>query len=91
VHPEEVEAVINTHPRVLMSRVRARRSAITGALVVAEVMVRSDGETGRDRTLEAEIMDLCHRTLQPYKVPTQIRLVQSLEVAASGKMVRSNA
>jgi len=91
VHPEEVEAVINTHPRVLMSRVRARRSAITGALVVAEVMVRSDGETGRDRTLEAEIVDLCHRTLPPYKVPTQIRLVQSLEVAASGKMVRSNA
>jgi acyl-coenzyme A synthetase/AMP-(fatty) acid ligase len=91
VHPEEVEAVINTHPRVLMSRVRGRRSAITGGLVVAEVMARQDVSPGRDRTLEGEILELCHRSLPPYKVPAQIRLVGSLDVSASGKMVRSNA
>jgi len=91
VHPEEVEAVINAHPRVLMSRVRGRRSAITGGLVVAEVMARQNPAAGRDRTLEAEILDLCHRSLAPYKVPAQIRLVGSLDVATSGKMVRSNA
>src|SRR5262249_35102228 len=38
VHPEEVEAVINRHPQVRMSLVRERRSPITGALVVADVV-----------------------------------------------------
>ena len=33
VHPEEVEAVINTHPWVRMSLVKARRNPITGAVV----------------------------------------------------------
>ena len=37
VHPEEIEAVINRHDEVRMSRVRARKSPITGAIVVAEV------------------------------------------------------
>jgi acyl-coenzyme A synthetase/AMP-(fatty) acid ligase len=91
VHPEEVEAVINSHPRVLMSRVRPRRSAITGGLVVAEVIAQPRTTVGRDRDLEAEILDLCRKALSPYKVPAQIRLVPSLDVAASGKMVRSNA
>jgi acyl-CoA synthetase (AMP-forming)/AMP-acid ligase II len=35
VHPEEVEAVINRHPDVRMSLVRARRNPITGAVVGA--------------------------------------------------------
>src|SRR6266498_2919198 len=34
VHPEEVEAVINRHESVRMSRARSRRSPITGAIVV---------------------------------------------------------
>ena len=40
VYPEEVEAVINHHPAVRMSAVRARRNPITGALVSAEVMLK---------------------------------------------------
>src|SRR6266571_4956006 len=35
VHPEEVEAVINSHPQVRISQVRAKKNAIMGALVVA--------------------------------------------------------
>ena len=55
VHPEEVEAVINRHPGVLMSRVRGKASPITGALVVADVVLRAaaggeaDGREGRAR------------------------------------------
>ena len=43
VHPEEVEAVINSHPQVRMSLVRAKKSSFTGALVVAEVVLNSRG------------------------------------------------
>src|ERR1700761_6516653 len=38
INPEEVEAVINRHPGVRMSRVFGRKSPITGALVIAEVV-----------------------------------------------------
>ena len=40
VHPEEVEAVINRHPDVRMSLVRSRKNPITGAVVVADVVLR---------------------------------------------------
>jgi acyl-coenzyme A synthetase/AMP-(fatty) acid ligase len=39
VHPEEVEAVLNAHPWVRMSLVKARRNPITGAVVTADVML----------------------------------------------------
>ncbi len=39
VYPEEVESVLNADPRVRMSRVLARRNPITGAVVVAEVVL----------------------------------------------------
>src|SRR5580693_5570009 len=42
VHPEEIEAVINRHPDVRMSLVRPRKNPITGAIVVAEVVLRQD-------------------------------------------------
>jgi len=41
VHPEEVEAAINRHPSVRMSLVKARRRPITGAIVVADVVIKS--------------------------------------------------
>ena len=42
VHPEEIEAVINRHAEVRMSRARSRRSPITGRIVVADVIL-ADG------------------------------------------------
>ena len=42
VHPEEVEAVINRHPRVQMSLVRARKNPFTGAVVVADVVAKCE-------------------------------------------------
>ena len=47
VHPEEVEAVINRHPGVQMSLVKARKNPFTGAVVVADVVVKF--KPGRSR------------------------------------------
>jgi acyl-coenzyme A synthetase/AMP-(fatty) acid ligase len=92
VHPEEVEAVINRHPGVSMSLVKARRNPITGALVVADVVAQSTaGQNGimTDTTaLKAQILEICRRTLPAHKVPAAIRFVPSLEMAASGKLAR---
>jgi acyl-coenzyme A synthetase/AMP-(fatty) acid ligase len=90
VHPEEVEAVINRHPQVRMSLVRARRSPITGALVVADVVLREDGVAGVDE-VEQEILRLCRDGLTRHKVPSAIRFVPALAVATSGKLARTHA
>jgi acyl-CoA synthetase (AMP-forming)/AMP-acid ligase II len=93
VHPEEVEAVINRHPQVRMALVRTRKSPITGALVVADVVVKAAPDTanGRVTTLEHEILELCRELLPRHKVPAAINFVPALAVAATGKMARRNA
>ena len=92
VHPEEVEAVINRHPRVQMSLVRARRNPITGAVVVADIVTRAaDADDSADEQLKRELMETCRAALPAHKVPATIRIVPSLEVGPAGKLVRQNA
>jgi acyl-coenzyme A synthetase/AMP-(fatty) acid ligase len=96
VHPEEVESVINRHPGVRMSLVKARKNRIIGAIVVADVVTRyelglSGGETAETEALKREILETCHRALAPHKVPAAIRFVPSLDIASSGKLARLNA
>jgi acyl-CoA synthetase (AMP-forming)/AMP-acid ligase II len=91
VYPEEIEAVINLHPAVRMSLVRARRSPITGALVVADIVVRQDkhGHTPFE-TICGEILAQCRAALPAYKVPTKFYEVTSVNLAPSGKLLRAN-
>jgi acyl-coenzyme A synthetase/AMP-(fatty) acid ligase len=91
VHPEEVEAVINAHPCVSMSLVQGRRSPITGAIVTADIVLTGDGRASASEDLKREIVDGCRRALSPHKVPAVVRFVPSLEVSASGKLVRPHA
>jgi acyl-coenzyme A synthetase/AMP-(fatty) acid ligase len=95
VNPEEVEAVINRHPQVRMSLVHPRKSPITGAIVVAQVVLReqpqADGAEARMGALRGEILDLCRDRLAQHKVPAMIRFVPALSVAASGKLERHHA
>ena len=93
VHPEEVEAVINAHPRVRMSLVRTRKNPITGALVVADVVLNAeaDAANGRALELEQEIMRRCREVLPRHKVPAAINFVPGLTVNATGKLVRRDA
>ena len=94
VHPEEVEAVLNRHPRVQMSLVRARKNPITGAIVVADIVVKSteSGDSSAETAaVKSELLEMCHRALAPYKVPAAIRFVPSLSVTTSGKLARVSA
>jgi acyl-coenzyme A synthetase/AMP-(fatty) acid ligase len=89
VNPEEVEAVINRHPDVRMSLVRARKSPITGAVVVAEVVLRDAAASAAE--VEDEILRLCRAGLSRHKVPSAIHFVPALAVAATGKLARHHA
>ena len=91
VHPEEVEAVINRVPAVQMARVRGQRSPITGALVVADIVLRSWAVSESFERIKAEIVAACRAALPAHKVPAMLRAVPSLDIAASGKLVRRHA
>jgi acyl-CoA synthetase (AMP-forming)/AMP-acid ligase II len=70
-----------------MSRVRGRRSPITGAVVIADIVVRPapDAEKG---DLEGEIIETCRRSLARHKVPISIRIVPALDILPTGKLAR---
>jgi acyl-coenzyme A synthetase/AMP-(fatty) acid ligase len=93
VHPEEVEAVINGHPEVQVSLVRTKKSAIVGAVVVADVVLKNTTQSGTDGTgeLHSDILRLCREALDTYKVPASINFVRALPVAESGKLLRLRA
>jgi acyl-coenzyme A synthetase/AMP-(fatty) acid ligase len=94
VHPEEVEAIINRHPCVRMSLVKARRSSIMGEIVIADV-VKSDprlgSSQGENEVLKREILDACRSMLPRHKVPVEIRFVASLGLSPAGKLARPHA
>jgi acyl-coenzyme A synthetase/AMP-(fatty) acid ligase len=93
VHPEEVEAVINCHPDVHISLVRTKQNPITGALVVADVVLRTPPiPAHRDVSeLSRNIIRFCRETLPPHKIPAAINFVPALAVSETGKIARRNA
>ena len=95
IHPEEVEAVINRHPRVRFSLVKARKNPLTGAIVVADVVLTQepgDAESvAAKEALKREILAACRSTLPLHKVPASIHIVPSLRLTAAGKVARSDA
>jgi acyl-coenzyme A synthetase/AMP-(fatty) acid ligase len=93
VHPEQVEAVISRHPDVHMCVVRAQKNRITGALVVADVVLRRDcTPIEHDETLiQSDIMQLCREQLPAHKVPATINIVPMLGLGGAGKVLRRNA
>jgi len=93
VYPEEVEAVINRHPSVQMSLVKTKKNPITGAIVIADVVLKASEQTANQdtRELQHEILLLCRDALSSHKIPAAINFVSSLAVAESGKLTRRNA
>jgi acyl-coenzyme A synthetase/AMP-(fatty) acid ligase len=90
VHPEEIEAVINRHADVRMSRAKSRRSPITGSVVVADVILTAHG-ADRAKEIRDEILTDCRAALASHKVPAVIRFVEALDVTPAGKLARSDA
>jgi acyl-coenzyme A synthetase/AMP-(fatty) acid ligase len=95
VFPEEVESVLNADPRVRMSLVRSRRNPITGAVVVADVVLADDLQAASDahgiERVTGDLLEACRRALPAHKVPAMLRIVPALELTAAGKLVRPGA
>jgi acyl-coenzyme A synthetase/AMP-(fatty) acid ligase len=89
VHPQEVEAVINRHPSVRISLVKGQKNPITGMVVVAEVVPESELTDADATRIRDEILSICHRALERFKVPMRVKFVRNLPITAGGKLERS--
>jgi acyl-coenzyme A synthetase/AMP-(fatty) acid ligase len=88
VHPEEVEAVINSHPDVRISRVKGRRNPISGMVLVAEVVSVDDLDSHDESRVRDEILSTCDRNLERYKIPMRLTFVPELPMTSGGKLAR---
>jgi acyl-CoA synthetase (AMP-forming)/AMP-acid ligase II len=87
IHPEMVEQTIMSVAGVKLAKISAKKSPISGALVVAEVMIDDNVDT---KTLKAAIKTHCKATLEREAVPTIIHFVDTLVLNAAGKLIRTN-
>jgi acyl-CoA synthetase (AMP-forming)/AMP-acid ligase II len=55
------------------------------------VVLKDPAAAPDSATVVREVTESCKRALAAHKVPAMIRVVPSLEVSASGKLVRPNA
>ncbi len=67
-----------------MSRAKSRRSPITGAIVVADVILADGDCASRSDEIRKAILADCQASLASHKVPAVIRFVPSLDVTAAG-------
>jgi len=81
VYPEEVEAVVKTHPRVADAVVVGRPSARWGQQVAVVVQAAGPGD---GPTLD-DLADHCRRHLAGYKVPRHVVVVADVCRTPSGK------
>jgi acyl-coenzyme A synthetase/AMP-(fatty) acid ligase len=71
-------------------KVYAKKSALLGELVVADVTI--DGPSIREETNQQEIkqqlLKLCKNQLQRFEIPTKINMVNNISYDPSGKLNR---
>ncbi len=82
VFADEVESVINKHPRVSESLVYGVPHAQYGQLPVAKIVLKNGTAD------VAELRRFCYQRLSPYKVPKDFEFVAELPKTASGKIRR---
>lgn len=83
--PEEVEAVLDSHPAVIRSRVFGRPHPDFGMLPVAEAVLKTDVVPPKP----VELLSLCRSQLSRHKIPAEIRWVDSIPLTPSGKIKRA--
>ncbi|HLM54747.1 MAG TPA: long-chain fatty acid--CoA ligase, partial [Pyrinomonadaceae bacterium] len=82
VYPSEVESVLYTHPAVMEAAVIGLPDAYRGESVKAFVVLKQ----GADATPE-ELTEHCKRGLAEFKIPTEVRIRESLPKTAVGKIL----
>ena len=83
VFPEEVAAILDSHPAILRSRVFGRQHPQWGEAVYAEAQLRN-GNTAP--VTNDEILTFCRKRLSSQKVPVTVEFVKEVAMTSSGKV-----
>ena len=81
VFPEEVAAVLDSHPAVLRSRVFGRQHPQWGEAIFAEAQLRNGVPVTSD-----ELLTYCRKRLSSQKVPVSVEFVPEISMTSSGKV-----
>ncbi len=84
VFPEEVEGVLVSFPGIKSARVFGIPHQSLGEVVAAEIVTHPGAVV-----LVPAVAEYCVERLSTYKVPSEIRIVDSLPLTDSGKIVRA--
>lgn len=85
VWPEQVERTLRTHPEVAETIVAPRKNPLSGWMLTAAVVPAPDADPS---SLPARLRAHCAEHLSAAHVPAIVRIVGSLDLADTGKMVR---
>jgi acyl-CoA synthetase (AMP-forming)/AMP-acid ligase II len=80
IYPAEIEGHLSSHPKIEDAAVVGVPSAVGGESVWAFVRLKENAQM----TIQ-EALDHCRGTLEPYKIPSQVRFVSELPQAETGK------
>ncbi|MDR0478857.1 MAG: AMP-binding protein [Burkholderiaceae bacterium] len=83
VFPEEVETLLIHHPAVAQAAVLGVPDPARGEVVKAFIVCKPGGALD-----EASLIAWCRDNMAPYKVPRQVRFVESLPATGAGKVLR---
>jgi long-chain acyl-CoA synthetase len=85
--PQEVEAVLTSHPAVESACVFARSDERLGEVPQAQVVIHEPGPAPS----EGELLEYCAKRLAAFKVPQGIEFVKALRCTPSGKILHRDA
>ena len=89
VNPEEIEAILLSHPSVADAHVFGKRNPIVGSLVSAEIMLSSG--TGTDHELlKEELRQFSLERLAAHQIPRMIEFVTDIKMNSTGKKHRTS-
>jgi acyl-CoA synthetase (AMP-forming)/AMP-acid ligase II len=85
VHPEKVEQVLLQCADISQAKVYAKKSALLGELVVADVTII---DTAVEQEVKQKVLKMCKNQLQRFEIPTKISIVNNIAHDPSGKVNR---
>ncbi|PIE54225.1 MAG: AMP-dependent synthetase [Dethiosulfovibrio peptidovorans] len=83
VYPQEVEAILTSHPGVMEAATVGRPNSLSGQVPCAYVSVVPEGPPSPE-----ELIVYCKERLAHYKVPRRIEIVQDFPRNSMGKILR---
>jgi len=85
VHPEKVEQILLQCADISQAKVYAKKSAIIGELVVADITIIG---SANQQNVKQQAFKMCKNKLQRYEIPTKISVVNNIAHDPSGKLNR---